>query len=240
MQSQSIRHLLCLGLVGLTGTLVSGCGAEEVKYESKPVYTGQKPDLPAVPNVPQNPIKAGDAYTVWGASYHLRSRVHRETIAGKDIKLTGYIVKTNLPDAPACAVHETGKEDPEGCRPPVPTFWVADTANADVKDAIKVMGWASNYAQIYDAIKEYKKRERVKPREGEKPEPVMDGFWGVALPDPLPAVGAKITVKGEFKTTFTKATTGAEADPIMGILTYESLEVHEQAPEKASLPGMRI
>src|SRR5690606_20158835 len=150
-------------------------------YEPRPAYTGDKPQLPPVPNVPQDPIKAGDAYTVWGASYHLRSRVYHSDIAGKDIKLTGYVVQTNLPDAPACAVHETGKEDPEDCKPPVPTFWVADKPGADPKDAIKVMGWASNYAQIYDAIKEYKKRERAKK---DDQEPLMDGFWGVAIPNP--------------------------------------------------------
>lgn len=233
MQRQFIRHLLCLGLVGF---VLPACGGEDVNYEPRPAYTGDKPQLPPVPNVPQDPIKAGDAYTVWGASYHLRSRVYHSDIAGKDIKLTGYVVKTNLPDAPACAVHETGKEDPEDCKPPVPTFWVADKPGADPKDAIKVMGWASNYAQIYDAIKEYKKRERAKK---DDQEPLMDGFWGVAIPNPLPVKGAKVTIKGEYKSTFTKATTGAEADPIMGIMTYQSMEYHESPDEKATLPGMK-
>ncbi len=237
MHSQFVRHLLSLGLIGLTSTLVA-CGNDEAKYEPRPAYTGESPGLPAVPNVPSDPIMAGDAYTVWGASYHLRSRVHHSSIAGKDIKLTGYVVKTNLESAPKCAVHETGKEDPEDCKPPIPTFWVADKAGADVKDAIKVMGWASNYAQIYDAIKEYKKREKSKS--DKEQEPLMDGFWGVALPDPLPVKGAKVTVKGEYKTTFTKATTGAEADPIMGIVTYESVEYLEKPEEKATLPGMKI
>ncbi len=237
MQSQFIRNLLCLGLFGVTSAGLSGCGAEEVKYEPRPAYAGEKAALPPVPNVPQDPIKVGDAYTVWGASYHLRSRVYHSTIAGKDIKLTGYIVKTNMPDAPECAVHETGKEDPEDCKPPVPTFWVADNANADPKDAIKVMGWASNYAQLYDAIKEYKKREKLKG--DDEKEPLMDNFWGVQIPDPLPIKGAKVTVKGEYKSTFTKATTGAEADPIMGVMTYQSVEYLEKPEEKATLPGMK-
>jgi hypothetical protein len=239
MRSLFIRSPLCLALIGLTATPLLGCGTDEDKYEPKPAYTGESPGLPAVPNVPQNPIKAGDAYTVWGASYHLRSRVYRSTIAGKDIKLTGYIIKTNLADAPECAVHETGKEDPEDCKAPVPTFWVADSAGADVKDAIKVMGWASNFAQIYDAIEEYKKRDKKKSKSDEEEEPLMDGFWGVAIPNPLPVKGAKVTVKGEYKTTFTKATTGAEADPIMGVLTFDTLEYHETPEEKATLPGMK-
>jgi hypothetical protein len=239
MQSQSTRHLLCLGLIGLA-TSLQACGGEEVKYEPKPAYTGDKANLPAVPNVPQNPIKVGDAYTTWGASYHLRSRVYNATIAGKDIKLTGYIVKTNLPDAPECAVHETGKADPEDCKAEIPTFWIADSPTAELKDSIKVMGWASNYAQIYDAIKEFKKREKVKPNPDKPEEPVMDGFWGVAIPNPLPVKGAKVTVKGEYKTTFTKATSGAVADPVMGVLTYDSLEYLEKPTEKATLPGMKI
>ena len=49
-----------------------------------------------------------------------------EAVAGKDITITGYIVKTNLPEAPACAVHKTGKGDKEDCKAAVPAFWIAD------------------------------------------------------------------------------------------------------------------
>lgn len=212
-----------------------GCGNDTAKYQPKPAYTGQKASLPAPASVPKDPVKVGDAYTSWGASYHLRSRVHNSTIAGKDIKLTGFITKTNMPDAPECAVHETGKEDPEDCVAPVPTFWVADKADATEKESIKVMGWASNFAQLYDAIKEYKKLARQKK---ELEEPLIDNFWGVKIPDPLPVKGAKVTVTGNYSTTFTKATTGAEADPIMGIVTYDSMETLEPAAEVATLPGM--
>ncbi len=239
MQSQFIRNLLCLGLVGLTANLLSACGSEEAEYTPKPAYTGDKASLPPMPNVPQNPIKAGDAYTVWGASYHLRSRVHQDSIKGKDIKLTGYITKTNLPDAPECAVHEMGKEDPEDCKPPIPTFWVGDTPNAEEKDSIKVMGWASNYANIYNAIEEFEKRDKKKNLKDEDKEPLMDGFWMVPIPDPLPVKGAKVTVEGQYKNTFTKASAGAEADPIMGILTYTKMEYLEKPEEKATLPGMK-
>lgn len=231
-----MRHF-ALGILSVTlnCSLLLGCAQEKVAYQLKGAYTGEKPSLPAPVQLPKNPVKVGDAYTSAGASLHLRSRVHNSTISGKDIKLTGYIVKTNLPDAPECAVHETGKQDPEGCVAPVPTFWLADSPTADIKDAIKVMGWASNFAQIYDAIKEFEKREKVK-KEGE--EPVMDAFWGVKIPNPLPVKGAKVTVSGNYSTAFTKATTGTEADPIMGILTYDSIETLEPAAELATLPGM--
>src|SRR5690606_36615621 len=121
-------------------------------------------------------------------------------------------------------------------KPPVPTFWVADKPGAAPKGAIKGTGWASNYPRLYDAIRAYKKRERAKTGDQEPP---MDGCWAVAVPDPLPVKGAKVTIKGEYKSTFTKATTGAEADPIMGIMTYQSMEYHESPDEKATLPGMK-
>jgi hypothetical protein len=186
--------------------------------------------------VPQKPIKAGDAFTVWGASYYLRSRVHHKDVADKNIKITGYISKTNLGDAPKCAVHKTGKEDPEGCRPPIPTFWLCDSKDAPDPECIRVMGWASNFAQLFDAIQSYEKDKKKDPKDREA---VTDNFWGVKIPDPLPVKGAKVTVKGDYATTFTKATSGTVADPIMGVMTYEEIETVEQGAEIATLPGMK-
>ncbi|HEX4335871.1 MAG TPA: hypothetical protein VH062_08160 [Polyangiaceae bacterium] len=195
--------------------------------------------LPPVPNVPQKPVKAGDAYTVWGASYQLRSRVHHKDVADKDLKITGYISKTNLADAPACAIHKTGKEDPEGCRPPIPTFWLCDSKDAVDADCMRVMGWASNFAQLHDAIEQFDKEKGKPAAAGKEKEAFTDNFWGVKVPDPLPAKGAKVNVKGNYATTFTKATSGTVADPIMGVLTYAEIETVEQAPEEATLPGMK-
>jgi hypothetical protein len=216
--------------------LALGCGNEKPTYKPKAAPSGVTASLPAVPNLPQKPLKAGDAYTVWGASYQLRSRVHHKDVANKNIKITGYISKTNLPDAPECAVHKTGKEDPEGCKPPIPTFWLCDAKDAPDADCIRVMGWASNFAQLHDAIEEYEKEKKKDPKEK---EPFTDNFWGVKIPDPIPVKGAKVTVKGDYATTFTKATSGAVADPIMGVITYEEIETLEPGPESATLPGMK-
>jgi hypothetical protein len=219
----------------LSSGVLLGCGQEEVKYEPKTAPSGAKANLPPVPNVPQKPIKSGDAYTVWGVSYHLRNRVHHKDVAGKNLKITGYISKTNLADAPECAVHETGKEDPEGCSPPIPSFWLCDTKDAPEKDCIKVMGWASNFAQLYEAIEEY---DKVK--EGDEPKELyQDTFWAKPIPVPIPAKGAKVTVTRPYSTTFTGASGGAEADPIMGILTYQKLTYQEKPAEMALLPGMK-
>lgn len=233
MSHHRIRYARTAALVPVlvAATAFAGCGREEVKYEPKPAYTGTKASLPPVPNVPQKPIKSGDAYTVWGASYSLRNRVHRKEVADQKLNITGYIIKTNLLDAPACAVHKGGKADPEGCVAPVPTFWIADSKDAPIEDSIKVMGWASNFAQIYDAIQEYDK--------GKDDTEVMDSVWGVTLPNPLPAVGAKVTVEGTYATTFTMSSGGTEADPLMGIITYSSIKYDEPGPELATLPGVK-
>ncbi|MFO7177407.1 MAG: hypothetical protein DIU78_001795 [Pseudomonadota bacterium] len=233
--SSRVRRSIRLVALAAACAGATACSAEEVKYEPRPAYSGAKASLPPVPNVAKQTIKNGDVYTVWGASYSLRSRVHRKDVAGKKLTIGGYIVKTNLPDAPECAVHRGGKADPEGCRPPIPAFWIGDTKDARIEDSIKVMGWASNFAQIYDAIKEFDKGSRKKDQEPE----YIDTFWGVKVPNPLPAVGAKVEVTGTYATTFTQASTGAEADPFMGLLSYQEMKVIEPAEELATLPGVK-
>jgi hypothetical protein len=216
--------------------VLAACGGEKPKYTPRAAPSGVQANLPPVPNVPQRPLKAGDAYTVWGVAYQLRSRVHHKDVAGKNLKVTGYISKTNLADAPKCAIHKAGKGDPEGCKPPIPTFWLCDTKEAPDNDCIRVMGWASNFAQLHDAIEQFDK-DKSKPKD--KQEPFMDEFWGVKVPDPLPEKGAKVSVKGDYATTFTKATSGTVADPIMGVLTYNEIETLEPAADLATLPGMK-
>lgn len=226
LSTRTVSRLLAITIaMGLFG-----CGKEDAKYQPRPAPKVQA-SLPAVPNVPQTPIKRGDIYTVWGAGYSLRSRVLHKTLGDKPITIEGYIVDTNLMQAPPCAVHKGGKADPEDCKAQVPTFWLADTKDAPRSDAMQVMGFASNYAQIFDAIKEFDEK-------GEKAE-ANDTFWGKPIPNPLPAKGAKVRITGPYSTTFTGASTGAQADPIMGILTYQKWEVLEEAPELATLPGVK-
>jgi hypothetical protein len=226
-----------LALPAVVGSSLTGCGDEGEPYQPLVPPTGVKANLPPVPQVPKNPIKDGEAFTVWGASYSLRSRVHKEDVAGRDIKLTGYIVATNLADAPKCAIHATGKQDPDGCEAPIPTFWLADSKDAPKEESIRVLGWASNFAQLYDAVNNYKKRRVSKSKKAA--EPLQDAFWGVKIPYPLPGVGAKVTVTGNYSTAFTKATSGTVADPIMGVLTYDDITYAEEPAELSTLPGMK-
>ncbi len=210
---------------------MTGCGVEEIPYKPVEAYKGPKASLPAVPTLPKKPVKDGDAYTVGGASYSLRSRVHRPEIAGKKIDLVGYITKTTLPTAPECAVHKGGVADPEDCKPPIPAFWVGDTKDASEEDSIKVMGWASNNAQIYDAIAEFDK--------GKDDAEFSDTFWGVPVPNPLPVAGAKVRLTGAYSTTFTKSSAGVEANPFMGLMDVQKIQYLETPEELATLPGVK-
>lgn len=210
-----------------------GCGSTtDEPYKPTPAWSGRKVSLPAPPALPTTPLKAGDAYTVYGAVHHLRSRLHGSEVSGKDIALVGYIVDSNMLRADPCAVHKTGKKDPDGCVTEIPTFIITDTKEAKLDDPkmprIKVMGWASNFSNVFEAIDKYKNLKEP-PKELYK-----DELWAVDVPFPLPAVGAKVKVTGRYGVNFAKSSTGIAADPLNGIMTYGKLEVLEPAPEPAA------
>lgn len=219
--------------------LVLGCSSGADKpYEPAPEWSGRKPNLPAPPALSSTPIKVGNAFTVHGASHHLRSRIHNQSVTEADITIEGYIVQENIADAPSCAIHKLGKRDPDDCPPAgeppieIPSFWIADEKGAGAdKPRIRVLGWAKNYATVYEAMEKYKNLKEVKDPEKDL---LKDDMWNVDVPFPLPAVGAKVRVTGRYGFTFTKATTGIVSDPVNGVLTYEKIEVVEQAPEKAA------
>ena len=229
--SQSVRSAAISTLISVLCLGAFGCGQEEVKYNPRPAASGIKASLPPAANLPKRPLKNGDTWTVWGASYSLRSRVHRKEVASKRLSIAGYIVKSNMSEAPACAVHKAGKADADTCQAPVPAFWIGDTKDAAEADCIKVMGWASNFAQIFDAIDEFDK--------GKENAEYNDANWGVKVSNPLPAVGAKVTVTGNYGVSFSKASSGAEADPFMGVMDFQEMTVQEQAAEPATLPGKK-
>jgi hypothetical protein len=211
-----------------------GC-VEDAPYQPQPAYSGRSPDLPALPALPSWPVKVGDAYTVRGATHHLRSRFHHDDVEGKTISIVGYVVRTNYDAAPVCAVHRTGVGDPSSCRAPVPMFAIADE-KGETGTAIDVMGWASNFAQIFtliDAIDKAPKGREAKVR-------LRDELWGDELPNPLPNVGAKVKVTGKYAITFTRATGGVASNPRYGILTAGRIEYLEPPAKRAALPGMRL
>jgi hypothetical protein len=238
------RKAIPAGLVVLSTTLLTtsmlaigpGCGGpKEGDYNPRAAYSGKAVNLPAVPTLPKKPKKVGDAYTVWGLIHDLRSRIHSQKLLDQEsITVVGYITKSNLADAPPCAVHRTGKKDGPECEKlqvPVPTFWIADEKGAAVADSIPVMGWASNFAKIYDAVGKYKLPTTK--------EPVKDDTWNVVIPNPLPNKDGKVKVVAKYGTTFSLASQGQESNPLTGILTYKSLEYVEPPPVPGTLPGMK-
>jgi hypothetical protein len=241
----NVRTALACALA-VASVAVAGCEEDEQPYTPRPAVSGSKPTLPGVPTLPQKVKKQGDAYTVWGVTHDLRSRVHEDEVNGKKLSIIGYIVKENFKTLcakgappsvdclPECSIHKTGKGDAADCKPPVPTFSIADEKN-ETKDMIDVMGWASNPAQLFQMITAIDKA--AKGKEGEVK--LQDEFWGMDLPNPLPNLGAKVKVTGTYAKTFTKATGGAAANPKYGIMTVEKIEYIEPPPEKLYLPTMK-
>ncbi len=231
----NVRFALLVSLASVAASATLGCGPAEEPYKAKPAVSGKKASMPAVPTLPQKPKKGSDgAYTVAGIVHDLRSRVHAEEVNGKNLSIVGYIVKTNYDEAPKCAVHKTGKGDPPDCKSPIPTFWIADE-KGDTKEMIPVMGWASNFAQVFTLIEAIDRQPKGKEGEAK----LADELWGADLPNPIPNVGAKVKVTGNYGVSFTKASSGTASNPKYGIMTLEKAEYIEQAPDKAYLPGMK-
>lgn len=240
--------LLSASLFAVLAAATIGCGGDEVQYQPKPAQSGKKATLPAVPTLPAKKKKDGDAYTIWGITHDLRSRVHNEHVNDKKVTVVGYITKINFAQkcadknntankddcVPECAIHKTGKQDPAECRAPVPTFFIADSKD-DTTDIIPVMGWSSNFAQMFTLIEALKRAPKGKESEVK----LADEFWGGDLPNPLPNVGAKVKITGQYGVTFVKATSGAAANPKYGILSAEKIEYLEPPTTPATLPGMK-
>jgi hypothetical protein len=234
-----MRKFTATLLVGLVILATVSCGDENDKYKATPAYSGAKASLPPVPQLPTNPIKVGDSYSIYGAIHQLRSRYHSAEVTTKDISITGYIVDSNIPNAPACAVHATGKKDPDDCKTEIPTFWIADAKGDKANQKIRVMGWASNFANVYDAMQKYKDlKDPPKPpptpdQAGKPGFLVQDELWAVMIPYPLPAVGAKVKVTGRYGVIFGKSSAGIVTDPQSGVMTYGTVETLEPPTEPA-------
>jgi hypothetical protein len=209
---------------------LAGCGGNaDEPYKPEPAWSGKKANLPAVPTLPNTPVKNGDSYTVYGAAHHLRSLIHNKDVTANPISIIGYIVDSNIPRAPDCAIHPSGKKDPDTCNDiPMPSFWLAD--NKGDKPQIRVIGWARNFAIIYDAIKKY---DTMKDPPKDPKDFVHDDVLNVDLPYPLPAVGAKVKITGRYNVSG-RNSGDMVSDPTWGIMSMQKMEILEPAPEKAA------
>jgi hypothetical protein len=226
------RHALrTLGTVGLLGATTACGGESDNPYKPQPAWSGKAASLPTPPSLPTTPIKSGDAYTVYGAVHQLRSLTHaKDVTAPPALSIVGYIVDSNIPRAPDCAIHKTGKQDPEGCSPEVPSFWIADDKGNTKGPKIRIVGWARNFAVVYDAMVAYKK---IKP--GEQPtekQAVTDDMLNVTVPFPLPAVGAKVKLTGAYNVG-KNVVSEMVSEPSGGVMALQKLEVLEPAPDLA-------
>jgi hypothetical protein len=172
---------------------------------------------------------AYSAYTVYGAVHQLRSLGHSKEVTADPISVVGYVVDSNIPRAPACAVHRTGRADPDNCDAPLPSFWIADDKTSPTAPRIRVVGWARNFAVVFDAMTQYKK---VAP--GKTPrEPVMDDILNVPVPFPLPAAGMRVKVTGSYN--FGKTVVSSMvSEPLAGVMAFQKWEVLEPAPSPAA------
>ncbi len=235
--SKRIAAVLVMASVGVVG-LVPGCGGNEDTYKPVPAWSGRKASLPSVPSLPNTPIKNGADYTIYGSIHQLNSSIHSADVNNKDITIVGYIVKSNMNTVDKCAIHKTGKADPEGCKTEIPTFWISDTKgelkDGDKRQAIRVMGWASNFANVFDAIEKYKNLKEAPPEK----DIVKDELWAVPVPYPLPAMDAKVRVTGKYGVNFARSSTGVEADPVNGIMNVATIVYVEPSPEPAKFPQL--
>jgi hypothetical protein len=208
----------------------SGCGGgDDNPYKPQPAWSGKHASIPAPPSLPSpSTFKQGDAYTIAGAIHQLRSLLHAKDVTAQPISIVGYIVDSNIARAPDCAVHKTGKKDPDNCTPELPSFWIADEKGSTKGPRVRAVGWARNFAVIFDAMTAYKK---LKP--GDQPkEPINDDILNVPLPFPLPAVGAKVKVTGAYN-VFKTVVSDMVSEPVGGVIAPTKIEVLEPAPEVA-------
>ena len=193
-------------------------------YIPRAASTAPQPNLPVVPEIPNIAIKLGADYTVIGAVRRLSSGRHTEDFSG-EVTIVGVIVASNLSTVPACALHRAGQRDPEHCVTEIPSFTIADDPQATAR--IRVLGWASNFAAVFEAL--------TLAKNAESPVPYRDDRWGVEVPVPLPATGARVRVRGRYGFMFTKSSTGVVADPDNGVFTVASVDTLVPATTPAKL-----
>jgi len=154
--------------------------------------------------------------------------MHQKDVTAQPISIVGYVVKSNILDAPECAIHKTGKKDPENCNPEIPSFWIADDKGSVNGPKVRVVGWARNFAVVYDAMVAYQKL-----KDSEKPkDPIMDDMLNVQVPFPLPAVGEKVRVTGAYNIART-VVSDMVSEPTGGVIAMTAVDQLEPATEPA-------
>jgi len=198
-------------------------------FQPHPAWSGRAASIADPPALPSTALRVGDAFTVYGALRALEA-IDADKLLAHDIVVVGWIVDTNLPRAPKCVIHHTGVADPPNCNSQIPTFTIADEKDAPASaPRIRVMGWASNFANVYEAYLKDRAHDTT---------PRTDELWAKEIPQPLPAVGAKVKLTGRYGAMFALASSGIEVDPRRGIVTLTRAEYLEPARTPASFPQL--
>ena len=229
-------------VVGIS-TLLTGCG-EKLKYKAEPAYSGAKPSLPKVPQVPAPAsFKVGNAWTVYGLQHQLNHPRHRVEVDGKAAVIDGYVVKIYRPAEPAgkegCVYPSkkhppTSKEPtPKGldCAPlfagpnkvEPPHFWIADSK--DEKNPAKmvmVMGYASSYIQQFMARDHYKGKKPEEIAAMKDDDKYLDNNYSAQITIlGEPKMGSKVSVSGQFGAHYEEGQGGRATSPY-GIIDVTS------------------
>jgi hypothetical protein len=112
----------------------------------------------------------------------------------------------------------------------VPSFWIADNKDDTKGVKVRVVGWARNFAVIYDAMKMY-----VKVKPGEQPtdkQVVTDDMLNVTVPFPLPSVGAQVKITGAYNVAKT-VVSDMVSEPTGGVMALQKVDTLQPAPEPA-------
>ena len=113
----------------------------------------------------------------------------------------------------------------------MPSFWIADNKDDTKGLKVRVVGWARNFAVIYDAMVMYNK---VKP--GEQPtdkQIVTDDMLNVPLPFPLPAVGAQVKITGAYNVAKT-VVSDMVSEPTGGVMALQKVDTLQPRPSRRS------
>jgi hypothetical protein len=102
-----------------------------------------------------------------------------------------------------------------------------DKAPAPDAPRIRVVGWARNFAVVYDAMRYYGRGDGAT---GGKP--MIDDILNVDVPYPLPAIGMKLKVTGRYRPTI-YVVAEPVSEPLMGVLQFGQMELLEPPPKPA-------
>ncbi len=208
---------------------VCGDTAPMDSYQPAAAWSGRVANISDPPTLPTSALRSGSSYTVYGALRALHG-IEANVELEHDIEIVGFIVDTNLARAPKCVLHHTGVASPAGCVSEIPTFTIADARlAADTAPRIRVMGWASNFPNVYEAYLKDRAHDATAR---------LDEMWAREIPVPLPAVGAKVKITGHYGALFALSSAGLTADPRNGIMTAKHSETLEPSTTLASFPQL--